>query len=206
MKKIVSILFVITALNLNALSQNFMTLITMNGGFSGSQGKDSKLSSGLGLDFDLALSERVHFNVMPTLNFRGYTGMVTVKPTYIDFPVCFQFSLDENEKHMFLGLGGYYGYALSGKYKNTLTVTGNTDWQKMTFGESAEDYQSKTDYGALLNIGGFFPTYKGAIKAGIQFMAGLKNVVPEARQEDEINNNIKLRSIKAYIEFSVFNF
>jgi hypothetical protein len=107
---------------------------------------------------------------------------------------------------MFLGLGGYYGYALSGKYKNTLTVTGNTDWQKMSFGESAEDYQSKSDYGALLNIGGFFPGYKGAMKAGIQFMAGFKNVVPEARQDDDINNEVKLRSIKAYIEFSVFNF
>jgi hypothetical protein len=76
----------------------------------------------------------------------------------------------------------------------------------MTFGESEEDFQSKTDYGALLNIGGFFPTYKGTIKAGVQFMAGFKNVVPEARQDDDINNEVKLRSIKAYIEFSVFNF
>jgi len=206
MKKIISLLFVISALNLNVYSQDFLTFITMNGGFSGSRGKDSMLSSGVGLNFDLALSERVHFNVMPTLNFRGYTGLVTTKPTYIDFPVCFQFSLDENEKHMFLGLGGYYGYALSGKYKNTLSVTGNTDWQKMSFGESAEDNRSKTDYGALLNIGGFFPTYSGAIKAGVQFMTGFKNVVPEARQGEDINNNIKLRSIKAYLEFSIFNF
>lgn len=206
MKKIVVVILVMTALNLNVLSQDFKTFVTMNGGFSGSRAKDSKLSSGVGLDFDLALGDRVHFDVMPTVNFRGYTGLVTVKPTYLDVPVCFEFSLDENEKHMFLGLGGYYGYTLSGKYKNTLTVTGNTDWQKMSFGESAEDNRSKTDYGALINIGAYFPTYSGAVKAGIQFMKGLKNVVPEARQGEDINNDIKLRSIKAYIEFSVFNF
>lgn len=206
MKKTILLILVLSAFQMHVFSQESRTFLTFNGGLSGSRAKDSKLSSGVGLDFDLALSERVHFNVMPTLNIRGYTGLVTVKPTYIDFPVCFQFSLDENEKHMFLGLGGYYGYALSGKFKNTLTVTGNTDWQKMSFGESETDNRSKSDYGVLINIGAYYPGYNGAIKAGIQFMKGLKNVVPEARQGEDINNDIKLRSIKAYIEFSVFNF
>lgn len=205
MKKTIILLFVFVSIQIMAYSQESRTFLTLYGGFGDAQAKDAKLSSGLGLDFDLALSEKVHFNLKPTLNIRGYTGLITTKPTFFDIPVTFEFSLDENSKHMFLGLGGYYGMALTGKFKNTLSVTGNTDWQKMSFGETELDMQSKSDYGAVINIGGYFPGYNGAIKAGIQWMKGFKNVAPEEKQDDEIYNHLKLSNITVYMAFSLFN-
>lgn len=205
MKATVLFLVLLISLSHSTYSQKALALLTFHGGFGDATGQEAKLSSGIGADFDFELSDRVRFNLMPTLNARGYTGLVVVKTTYIDVPVSFEFSLDDSPRHMFIGVGGYMGYALKGKYKNILSTTGNTDWQQISFGEETTDNRSNTDYGVLLSIGAFIPQYRGTIKAGIQIMHGLKNVVPKDRQDEPTSNDIKLRNITAYVAFSLFN-
>lgn len=205
MKRILSLLITIIGFCYTAKSQKLTTLLTAHGGFASAPAKDAKLSYGFAVDLDIAISKQVHFNLMPAINTRGYTGLVTVRPTYIDLPVNFEFSLGKSNKHIFIGAGGYIGFAIAGKYKNTLTVTGNTDWQKISFGESKTDNRSPMDYGALFNVGAFLPGYKGTVKAGIQTMLGLKNVVPKDRQDEPNTSKISLRNITAFVAISIFN-
>jgi Outer membrane protein beta-barrel domain len=205
MKKILSFLLVISVFSYTAKSQKLTTFLTVHGGFASAPAKDAKLSYGFAADLDFAISKQVHFNFMPALNFRGYTGLVTVKTTYIDLPVNIEFSIGESSKHVFVGVGGYVGFAIAGQFKNTLTTSGNTDWQKMSFGEKAADNRSPIDYGALINVGAYLPTNKGAVKAGVQTMLGLKNVVPKDRQNEPNTSKISLRNITAFVAFSIFN-
>lgn len=203
MKRIVIVLLTAITLCNTAGAQKLSTFLTIHGGFASAQGKDARLSSGIGLDFQLKLTERLHFNIKPTLNSRGYNGTAlvsTVKATYIDLPINLEADMDGNKAHIYVGGGPYIGFAIGGKYKSNLT-TGNTEWTTMKFGETANDNRSPMDMGLNLNVGALFPGYSRDFKAGIQTMVGLRNVVPKDVQAN--NSEIKLRNITAYLAFGL---
>jgi Outer membrane protein beta-barrel domain len=199
MKRIVIVLLTAITLFNTAGAQKLSTFLTIHGGFASAQGKDAKLSSGIGLDFQLKLTQKLHFNIKPTLNSRGYNGTAlvsTVKATYIDLPINLEADMDGNKAHIYVGGGPYVGFAIGGKYKSNLT-TGNTEWTTMKFGETVNDNRSPMDVGLNLNVGALFPGYSRDFKAGIQTMIGLRNVVPKDAQAN--NSEIKLRNITAYL-------
>lgn len=203
MKKITAVLFTVFIVFNSASAQKVSTFLTLHGGFASAQAKDAKLSSGIGLDFQLKLTERIHFHLKPTLNSRGYNGTAlvsTVKATYADLPITIEADLDGNKAHLYVGGGPYIGFAVAGKYKSNLT-TGNTEWTKMKFGETANDNRSPMDFGLNLNVGAAIKGYNRDFKAGIQTMFGLKNVVPKDVQTN--NSAIKLRNITAYLAFGL---
>ncbi|MDX1938034.1 MAG: outer membrane beta-barrel protein [Flavihumibacter sp.] len=200
MKKFVITLFFIIGAATSLLAQKPQVYITLSGGFGSAKGKDAKLSSGIGTEFLLPFSEKVGLNVKPTINFRGYNGTAlisTVKATYFDVPVMFEFAADDNKNHLFFGLGGYVGFALGGKYKNNNGTGGG--WQKLKFGEAVTDNRSPLDYGIALSVGGYWETYHRSVKFGLQPMLGLKNVVPKASQNLPNATDIKLRNISLYL-------
>lgn len=190
----------------SASAQKMSAYLSFHGGFATAKGYDAKLSSGLGLDMEMHLAGRVHLDVKPTINFRGYNGsnlVTTVKATYLDLPVNLEISLDQNKNHLFIGGGPYIGFALAGKYKSNLSTSMNTDWQKMKFGESLTDNRSPIDYGLNFTAGGFVAGYNHNIKVGVQSQIGLKNVVPKDAQNSTNTFNINLRNITAYIAFGL---
>jgi Outer membrane protein beta-barrel domain len=206
MKKVIAVLFAACLCSAAASAQKVNTFLSFYGGFASAQAKDAKLSAGIGLDCQFNLTSRLHFNLKPTINSRGYNGTLlvsTVKVTYIDLPVNIEADLDGNKVHLYAGAGPYIGFAITGKYKNNLTVSGNTDWIKMKFGETINDNRSPLDYGVNLNIGALIPGYNRDLKAGIQTMFSLKNVVPKDAQSQPNTAAIKLRNISAYIAFGL---
>jgi hypothetical protein len=200
MKKIITTLLFAVGLIAAVLAQKPQVYATVYGGFASAKGKDAKLSSGIGIELLLPFSEKVGLNLKPTFNFRGYNGTAlisTVKTTYFDVPVLFEFAMDDNNNHMIIGIGGYVGFALSGKYKNNNGTGGG--WQKMQFGEAVTDNRSPLDYGIALSVGGYWETYHRSVKVGLQPMLGLKNVVPKASQNTPNVSDIKLRNISLYV-------
>lgn len=194
-------LIAITAVYQTAFSQIGLSI---NGGFGKAQGYASTFSKGIGINLEQRLGEKVRFVVIPELNSRGYSGNLgvsTIKANYLDIPVQFQFDLAESSSPVYLGLGGYYGLALSGKYKSNLTGSAESDWQKMTFGEGADNNRSKTDYGLIIDVGGRFPTYSHYFKVGIQTMYGLKNVVPREIQDESSDSHKRLMNFSLYVTY-----
>lgn len=194
-------LIVLTAVSQVTFSQ---VGLSVNGGFAKAQGYSSNFSKGIGVNLEQRLGEKVRFVVIPTLNSRGYNGNLgvsTVKVNYVDIPVQLQFDLAESSRPVYLGLGGYYGFALSGKYKSNLTASGDLEWHEMTFGEDAASNRSKTDYGLIIDIGGRFPTYSHYVKVGIQTMFGLKNVAPKELQEGPSEAHIRLMNYSFYVTY-----
>lgn len=186
----------------NVTAQKMNTYLTLHGGFASAKGYEAKLSSGLGLDVEIRIKNRAHLNLRPTVNFRGYNGsslVSTIKVTYIDLPVNIEVDLDDNPNHVFIGAGPYIGFAIGGKYKNNLTTSGNTSWQKINFGEGLTDNRSPVDYGFNLNAGALLRGHKRNFKVGVQSQIGLKNVVPEERQNTTNTFEINLRNFTAYI-------
>jgi Outer membrane protein beta-barrel domain len=190
----------------NAVSaQKISTFLTLYGGFAAAQAKDAKLSSGIGLDFQFKLTEKLHFNLKPTFNARGYNGTAlvsTVKATYVDLPLNIEADLDANKARLFIGGGPYIGFAIGGKYKSNLT-TGNTAWTTMKFGESVTDNRSPVDAGFNLNVGALIEGYSRDFKAGIQTMVGVRDVTPKDAQDLPNASPIRLRNISAYLAFGL---
>jgi Outer membrane protein beta-barrel domain len=200
MKKILFIVLAAAGIAGQAAAQKPQVYATVYGGFASAKGKDAKLSSGIGMELLLPFSEKVGLNVKPTLNFRGYNGtllITTIKTTYVDVPVLLEFALDENKNHMIFGIGGYVGFAMSGKFENNNGTGGG--WQSMKFGEAVTDNRSPLDYGIALSMGGYWETYHRSVKVGLQPMLGLKNVVPKASQNTANVDDIKLRNISLYV-------
>ena len=205
MKQITSVLFTVVILFNSVNAQKVSTFLTVHGGFASAQAKDAKLSSGIGFDFQLKLTERLHFGVKPTLNSRGYNGTAlvsTVKATYVDLPISLEADLDGNKAHLYLGGGPYIGFAVAGKYKSNLTA-GNTEWTTMKFGETAADNRSPMDIGINLNVGALMEGYSRDFKAGIQTMLGLRDVTPKDAQSLAGASPIRLRNITAYLAFGL---
>lgn len=189
-----------------ATAQKISTYLTFHGGFASAKGYEAKLSSGIGLDIEAHLARQAHIDLRPTINFRGYNGsnlVSAVKVTYLDLPVNIEFDLDQNKHHLFAGGGPYIGFAIAGKYKNNLTSSLNTDWQKIKFGESVTDNRSPVDYGFNLNIGGYLKGYNHNFKFGVQSQIGLKNVVPKDAQNLPNAFDLNLRNFTAYLAFGL---
>lgn len=179
----------------------------LHAGLASSQGREAKLSSGVGIELEARLSERFYIVARPTLNFRGYNANLqvnSVKVTYLDFPVTLESLLGEPAKmNLFIGAGGYFGLALAGKYKTNLSFN-STEWQTLKIGESINDNRSSTDYGLSFNGGVRFAGGNRVVKMGVQTQWGLKNVVPKDAQDDSNNSPIRLRNITAYLSIAIF--
>lgn len=155
-----------------------------------SQG-DSRIGYGLGLDFMQMLGERTYVTLGGALNSRGYKN---VRVLYLDAPVSINIMLG---KHKIFGIGGgaYAGMALTGKYKNS------GGWTNLKFGETATDNRSRTDFGYLVNFmyhspGLFFVTFTA--------MAGLKDITPEAKQQDLYWLKLRTAQVSTALPLSLF--
>lgn len=200
MKKIIwSFLIILFISNFLFAKNGAQTYFSMHLGFARATDRTLRLSSGLGLDFDLPVTKNLHFNLMPTFDFRGYSGTSTVKARYLDLPFNIEFSGSAKKTSLFAGAGGYVGLAVKGKFKSAYY-----EWQKMSFGETSADNRSSLDAGLLFNVGIVGPLDKGLMKFGMQYMRGLKNVVPKDRQLTPADD-IKLRNFTFYLAFSLFN-
>lgn len=126
-------------------------------------------------------NERVYISVMAALQSRGYQN---VRAMYFDVPVTLNYAVGR-KKRILLGGGVYAGMALSGSYKNI-----NDTWTKINFGEAATDNRSKTDYGYKISYTAV-SRYFGMV-FNIDYLGGLKNVIPADRQVN--GASLKLRT------------
>lgn len=160
---------------LNAQSQKFQTNLSLHlGRAENNQAATPKFSYGAGVELGVNMSPKFAFLVKPMAMFRGYKDAVyKVSVLYLDVPVGFEYTRRSTSKvNWLLGAGVYGGMALAGNYKSGDNKT------NFKFGESATDNRSRLDYGIHGVLG--WLGYSG-IKWALQFQAGLKNVIPEAR-------------------------
>lgn len=215
MKKILATSLLFIAMLCNATAQKkFSTYIAGNFGLASAKvGPPStteilkKLSAGLGFHLTGQLTKRFFIVAQPAVNSRGYVSSnaankYDIHATYIDIPVAaeYHFSLfkdikDEGSSPFFIGAGIYGGVALSGKYKDDYLTPSVS--QKIKFGESTSDNRSKTDFG--LNFVAGLQTKN--IRFGLQYLKGLKNVVPKDRQTN--GTEIKLRNFSMFVAYKL---
>lgn len=163
----------------------------------------------------LSLNPSIMYNptsYKPSTNFDNttYTQIQNVRVNYLtaEFPVNYNihwkvFRSDENKKGispLFIGVGPYFSYALSGKYK-TLGIVNNQSVygsQKMSFGNGINNNRTTTDAGLVIKTG----LDIGFIRFVLQKNIGLKNVYPKDRI---VNGNvIKTRGFYSTISYAFY--
>ncbi len=183
---------------------NLNNVITTNNGSSSKQG--SALNANLGVEtvvpiIRYKIINRLSFNpslqynptsYKPSTNFNTttYVQIQNVRVNYltVELPICYNinwksmFQNSENKKGispLFVGIGPYFSYALSGKYK-TLGIANNQSvygQQKMSFGNGVNDNRTRFDAGYVIKAGMDFMRFRLVLQKNI----GLVNVYPKDR-------------------------
>ena len=180
---------------------NMNNVKTSNNGSSNKQG--GALNANLGIETVIPVIKykainRLSFNpsiqynptsYKPSTNFNpiNNTQIQNVRVNYltIELPICYNirsraFQNSYNERGvspLFIGIGPYFSYALSGKYK-TLGIASNQSvygQQKMAFGNSVNDNRTKFDAGYVIKAGMDFMRFRLALQKNI----GIANVYPK---------------------------
>jgi hypothetical protein len=117
------------------------------------------------------------------------------RPVYFSFPLLLQLG----GKYLYAGGGIYVARAGAGTYKSTLNLLGipTTVEGDLTFGETANDNYSPTDFGFQLEAG-FRLRF---LRLGAQYTQGVRNISPEALSNDFTAKN-RVLSLKAGLVFS----
>lgn len=170
------------------------------------KGKEGK---GLSLNPSLLYNPTTY---TPSTNFNTttYKQIQKVRVNYItaELPINYNFNFkllmgdvfsSKDLAPFFLGIGPYFSYALSGRYK-TLGIENNQSvygQEKMSFGNSINDNRTKTDAGILIKLGINILHFRLALQKNI----GLVNVYPKDRI---VNGNvIKTRGFYSTISYAL---
>lgn len=202
-------LLIVLVLLLSGTKAQHTGYLGLHGGWGSAQGKELKLGSGLSLDLELPLGDKVLLNFRPSLNRRNfnYGGLspMVEKATYFDIPVTLIFlKEDQDDLGFYGGFGAYYGMALSGKVKR-YDNSGNLSWSAMKFGEKATDDRVRTDFGAVLDFGVRFGEGKRTAKVGLQIMHGIKDIAPAEQQNNPTASiSRRLRNYTFYVAVALF--
>lgn len=220
MKKIVIISILLTTFSINIFAQNKLTVYaTGNYGIYKVKPSDiytsaisSNFSGGFGVHLSYLILPSLHIVALPVYQQRGYMSSniyhnYDIRVSYIDIPIGVEYDFnapsskflgltDDDEKPLFIGIGLYEGFAISGNYTDKFT---NNPAEKTKFGESLTDNRSSTDFGLNFNVGLRIRNFK----IGIQKQLGLKNVVPTARQAAD--GSIKTTGFGMFIAYKITN-
>ncbi len=220
MKKIIMLSIVFATLFTNAFAQNKLTIYaTGNYGVYKVKPSDiytsaisSNSSVGFGVHLSYTIIPNLYIVALPVYQQRGYMSSniyhnYDIRVSYIDIPIGVEYNFnapsskflgltDDDEKPLFVGMGLYEGFAISGNFTDKFT---NNPAEKIKFGESLTDNRSSTDFGLNFNIGLRIRNFK----LGIQKQLGLKNVVPTARQAAE--GSIKTTGFGMFIAYKITN-
>ncbi len=139
------------------------------------------------------LSEELEFVVKSANStFGGGGNTTTTTLNYLQLPVLFNYlhPLNNNTAAIHAGLGVYFAYALSGKYKN------NGQTQDIHLGSSADDDFKRSDFGTAINVG-----YNISNKwdAFINYDIGIKNLSNQAPDP-----NIRIRGFSINVGYTIF--
>jgi hypothetical protein len=218
MKKIKIIAILLIVCSINIFAQNKLTVyVTGNYGLYKVKPSDiyssaisSNFSGGFGVHLSYTIIPNLYIVALPVYQQRGYMSFniyhnYDIRVSYIDIPIGVEYNFnapsskflgltDDDEKPLFVGIGLYEGFAISGNYTDKFT---NNPAEKIKFGESLTDNRSSTDFGFNFNIGVRIRNFK----IGIQKQLGLKNVVPTARQAAE--GSIKTTGFGMFIAYKI---
>jgi hypothetical protein len=108
-----------------------------------------------------------------------YAGSATISTLYLEVPVNVVGKIPAGSGNVFVGAGPYLGYALSGKTKSKLSISGagmnfsESDEEDMEFG-SGEDEMKRIEFGVNF-LGGY--ELKNGLSINFGYGLGLSNLV-----------------------------
>lgn len=141
----------------------------------GSESGNMKLGFRAGFLVDINIKGHYHIQpgasivTMGSISDDDSTKMVA-NLVYAQVPLNFVYTLKENHG-LFFGAGVYYGYAITGNYKETEKKNDETEKTSITFGETGE--WKRSDFGATVLAG--YQSPSGFYVKGY-YMPGIANV------------------------------
>ena len=147
---------------------------------SGNTNTDSRFAYNFGVTSLIDLTSSIQLNTQLLFIGKGYKYYNSfeqrnlVKPVYFELPVVarFHFKTTENTG-VFIGLGGYYAAGVGGK--ETYYINDERLENKIEFGSSINAVLTKSDGGAVMQIGGNF---RDNFEGCLFYDMGLANIIP----------------------------
>lgn len=116
-----------------------------------------------------------------------FTATSKARPMYVQVPVAFYY----RNSGFYAGVGPYIGFGVAGKIKTKTEAAGQSDTSTddITFGNATDDSFSSLDYGAGVELGYEFSSFR----VSASYNLGLANAAPKdaVDQGKEVNRDYK---------------